>query len=69
MAVNFVSYKLCKLFVCVMSFQMFFVCINHFPQFTSFLLDLFKRVKEGFYCILFSWFSNVIVAARGLEQL
>jgi uncharacterized membrane protein YesL len=68
MAVNFVSYKLRKLFVCVMCFQMFFVCINHFPQFTSFLLDLFKSVKEAFYCI-FSWFSNVIVAARGLEQL
>jgi hypothetical protein len=51
MVMNFVSYKLCILFVCLMCFQMFFVCIYHFPQFTSFLLGPFKSVKEGFYCI------------------
>jgi hypothetical protein len=38
MVMNFVSYKLCKLFVCLMRFQMFFVCIYHFPQFTPLLL-------------------------------
>jgi hypothetical protein len=48
MVMNFVSYKSCKLFVC---FQILFVCINHFPQFTPILLGLFKSVKEGFYCI------------------
>jgi hypothetical protein len=50
MVMNFISYKLCKLFVRLMRFQKLFVCINHFPQFTPFLLDLFKSVKEGFYC-------------------
>jgi hypothetical protein len=34
MVMNFVSYKLCKLFVRLMCSQMFFVCINHFQQFT-----------------------------------
>jgi hypothetical protein len=48
MVMNFVNYKLCKLFVC---FQMFSVCINHFPKFTQFLLGPSESVKEGFYCI------------------
>jgi hypothetical protein len=43
MVVNIVSYKVCKLFVC---FQMFFVCINHFMQFTPFFLDPIKSIKE-----------------------
>jgi hypothetical protein len=43
MVVNFVSYKLCKLFG--VSFQMFFVCINHFPQFTVF------RNLHNFYSV------------------
>jgi hypothetical protein len=34
MVMNCVSYKFYKLFVCLMCFKMFFVCINHFPQFT-----------------------------------
>jgi hypothetical protein len=34
MVIKFASYKLCKLFGCLMCLQMFFVCINHFPQFT-----------------------------------
>jgi hypothetical protein len=45
---SFVSYKLLKL--CLMCFRMFYVCINHFPQFTPFLLGPFKSVEEGFYC-------------------
>jgi hypothetical protein len=50
MVMNFVSYKSCILSVCLMCFQMLFVCKNHFPQFTLFLLGPFKSVKEGFYC-------------------
>jgi hypothetical protein len=57
MAMNFVSYNLCKLLLCLMCFQMFFVCINQFLQFTFSLnkhhfSGKFKSVKEGFYCIL-----------------
>jgi hypothetical protein len=50
MVMNFISYKLCELSVCLMCFQMFFACINDFLQFIPFLLGLFKSVKEGFYC-------------------
>jgi hypothetical protein len=53
MVMNFVSYKLCKLFVCLMCFQVFFVCINHFRNLHHFLLGL-KNVEEGFYCMLTS---------------
>jgi hypothetical protein len=52
MVMNFVSYKLCKLFVWLLSFQMSFVCKNHFPQFTPSLLGPFGSVKEEFYCIM-----------------
>jgi hypothetical protein len=44
---TFLSDKLCKLFMC---FHMFFVCINHFPHFTPFLLSPFKSVKDGSCC-------------------
>jgi hypothetical protein len=44
-----VSSELCELFVCLMCFQMYFVCKNHFPQFTPFLLGPFKSVNEGIY--------------------
>jgi hypothetical protein len=43
MVMNFVSYKLCKLSVCLMCFQIFVVCINHFPQFTY----IFTRSLAG----------------------
>jgi hypothetical protein len=46
---NYVSYKLHELSVCLMCFQML-VCINHFLQFTPSLLRPFKSVKQGFYC-------------------
>jgi hypothetical protein len=65
MLLNFVSYKLCKLFVCLMCVQMFFVCISHFSQFTLFLLGPFKSVKEGF---CFSIFHNNIVTATLLVK-
>jgi hypothetical protein len=55
MVMNFVTYKLGKLFVCLMCFQMFFVCINHCPQFTPLLLGPFQSVNEGFYC---NYFKN-----------
>jgi hypothetical protein len=50
MAMNFVSYRLCKLFLCLVCFQMMVVCINHFLQFTltPFLLGPSKCVKEEF---------------------
>jgi hypothetical protein len=51
MVMNFVSYKLHKLFACLMCFQMFFTCINHFLQFMPFLLGPFWSVKQGFFCI------------------
>jgi hypothetical protein len=47
MEMNFVSYKLCKLFVCLVYFQIFFMCINHFLQFTPFLLGPLKIEKES----------------------
>jgi hypothetical protein len=55
MVVNFISYKVCKLFVCLMCFQMFFVCINHFVQFTPFLLDPFKSIKEELLVTVAGW--------------
>jgi hypothetical protein len=51
MVVIFVSYKLYKLFLCLMCFHMFFVCINNLPQFKPFLLCPFKSVKGGFTVI------------------
>jgi hypothetical protein len=51
MVVIFVSYKLYKLFVCLMCFHVFFVCINNLPQFKPFLLCPFKSVKGGFTVI------------------
>jgi hypothetical protein len=50
MVINFVTYKLCKLVVCLTYFQKFSVC-KPFPKFTSFLLRPLRSVKEGFYCI------------------
>jgi hypothetical protein len=52
MVMNFVSYKLCKLFVCLMRFQMFFVCIYNFPQFTPLLLRPWKAQKRGSTVVL-----------------
>jgi hypothetical protein len=46
MEMNIVSYKLCKLSVCLMCFQIFFMCINHFLQFTPFLLGPLKIEKK-----------------------
>jgi hypothetical protein len=46
MVMNWVTYILCLLFVCLMSVQMFFVCRNHFPQFISFSIGSFKREKR-----------------------
>jgi hypothetical protein len=48
MVMNFVSYKLCKLFMCLMHFQITFVhkpfsAIYIFPPFIPILLSLFKR--------------------------
>jgi hypothetical protein len=59
---EFLSHKLCKLFVCLMYFQIFCVCKNHLLPFMLFLLGPFIRVKEGFYCItvylwLYCWFT------------
>jgi hypothetical protein len=48
---NFVSYKLCKLFVCLMCFKMFSVAQTisqnlHLSGISPFLLGPFKSVKE-----------------------
>jgi hypothetical protein len=67
MLMKFVSYKLYELFVCLMCFQMFFVCINHFLQFTPFLFCPFESVKEGFYCICYN-FSTQKAICTGLNQ-
>jgi hypothetical protein len=62
MVMNFVSYKLHKLFACL-CFQVFLVCSNHFPQFTQLSLGRFKSLKDGVYCT----FSEEILQKEGLN--
>jgi hypothetical protein len=59
-----VSSELCELFVCLMCFQMYFVCKNHFPQFIPFLLGPFKSVNEGIY-----WYKREHSAQNNFKKL
>jgi hypothetical protein len=46
---------------------MLFVCINHFPQFTPFLLGLFKSVKEELSCSSCNVFMQIMLFGESLN--
>jgi hypothetical protein len=46
MIMDFVIYRLCKLYACLMCLQTFFVRINHFPQLKFFTWSL-QKCKRG----------------------